>query len=46
MTVYIVLGLFIAANLAAIVGVLLTQRGMKNLRALNRDGERRHKVRG
>ena len=46
MTVYIVLGVFIAANLAVIAGVLVTQRGMKDLRALNRDGERRHRVRG
>jgi hypothetical protein len=46
MTVYIVLGSFIAANLAVIAGVMLNQRGMSDLRAMNRVGERRSKPRG
>lgn len=45
MTVYIVLGVFIAANLAVIAGVLMTQRGMTDLRAMNREGERRRQPR-
>lgn len=45
MAVYIVLGAFIAANLAVIAGVLMTQRGMTDLRALNRKGERRRQPR-
>ncbi|NYD88896.1 hypothetical protein [Sphingomonas melonis] len=45
MTCYVVLSTFIAANLAVIAGVLLNQRGMSELRALNRVGERRSKPR-
>jgi len=45
MACYIVLSIFIATNLAVIAGVLLNQRGMSNLRAINRVGERRSKPR-
>jgi hypothetical protein len=41
MTCYVVIGSFIAANLTLIAGVMLNQRGMSDLRALNRVGERR-----
>jgi hypothetical protein len=41
MTCYLVIGSFIAANLALIATVVLNQRGMSDLRALNRIGERR-----
>jgi len=45
MACYIALSIFIATNLIVIAAVLLSQRGMSNLRALNRVGERRHKPR-
>jgi hypothetical protein len=45
MTCYVVLGVFMSANLALIAGVMLSDRGMRDLRALNRVGDRRSKSR-
>lgn len=45
MACYIALGVFIAVNLMLIAFVTLNQRGMRDLRALNRVGERRSKSR-